>query len=209
MHRPACHALGATCPGHRGRYTWHSFRIFLACSLLVSGASSAQIQALCRWQTEASAALYARLGCSDYGRLLTRAMGAVIDSSTTPNLDAFRPPISLREGLASVQHFNFSASAADIEVQASPAGAAIAANRAAEKQDARAAHRSASSHSSEGSSSHGSADSSSAPSDFHDLDRHCENTMCSLQKGHDGLCSHEMVTAKRPRREIYYGGMGS
>ena len=36
------------------KYSWHSFRVALACSLLASGASHAEIQALCRWQSEAS-----------------------------------------------------------------------------------------------------------------------------------------------------------
>ena len=30
-------------------YSWHSGRIYLACALLASGATGAQIQSLCRW----------------------------------------------------------------------------------------------------------------------------------------------------------------
>ena len=47
----------------RSSYSWHSARIALAvaCSMLEAGATSAQIQALCRWQTEDSLRVYARL----------------------------------------------------------------------------------------------------------------------------------------------------
>ena len=46
----------------------------------------AQIMALCRWQTEESLAIYARLGEADYTRLLERCLHADISSVSTANL---------------------------------------------------------------------------------------------------------------------------
>jgi len=60
--------------------TFHSFRIWLACALLQAGATGAQIQALCRWQSEDSLRIYARLNAGAYGSLLTAAMRADVHS---------------------------------------------------------------------------------------------------------------------------------
>ena len=73
-----------------GRYSWHSARIYLACSLLAAGATSAQIQALCRWQTEDSLRIYARLNPQHYRALLDAAGRADVSSVTTASL----PPLS-------------------------------------------------------------------------------------------------------------------
>ena len=67
-------------------YSFHSLRVYLACALLASGASAAQIMALCRWQSEESLAIYARLGEVDYTRLLERSLRADITSVSTANL---------------------------------------------------------------------------------------------------------------------------
>ena len=67
-------------------YSFHSLRVHLACALLSSGASAAQIMALCRWQSEESLAIYARLGETDYTRLLERSLLADISSVSTANL---------------------------------------------------------------------------------------------------------------------------
>ena len=74
-----------------GLYSWHSARIYLACALLASGASTAQIQALCRWQTEESLRIYARLNPEAYRALLRRAASADVTSVSTaalPELDS-------------------------------------------------------------------------------------------------------------------------
>ena len=60
------------------KYSWHSFRVALACSLLASGASHAEIQALCRWQSEDSLRIYARMSQPHYQTLLRAAYGADI-----------------------------------------------------------------------------------------------------------------------------------
>ena len=62
------------------RYSWHSFRIALACALralsLKEGdrvCSDSTIQALCRWASAQSLKVYARLSRDDYADLLVQA----------------------------------------------------------------------------------------------------------------------------------------
>ena len=67
-------------------YTWHSGRIFLATMLLEAGATHAEIRALCRWQTDESIAIYARLNSLKYKSLLDGAMRARVTTARTNNL---------------------------------------------------------------------------------------------------------------------------
>ena len=67
-------------------YSWHSARIFLACVLLASKASRAEIQAICRWQTEESLNIYAILGAAQYSQLLTNAMAVRVDAARAATL---------------------------------------------------------------------------------------------------------------------------
>jgi hypothetical protein len=80
-----------------GVYSWHSARIYLACALLASGASSAQIQALCRWQTEDSLRVYARLNADKYHALLTSASGADVRSVAVASLPPLSDELALRQ----------------------------------------------------------------------------------------------------------------
>jgi len=73
------------------KFSWHSMRIWLACSLLASGASHAQIQALCRWRSDEALAIYARLNQTTYAALLWRALVADVNSvrmNQLPDVDA-------------------------------------------------------------------------------------------------------------------------
>eukprot|EP00965_Chrysotila_dentata_P003009 97454-Pleurochrysis_carterae.AAC.1 len=70
-------------PARAAHYSWHSFRVYLACALLESGASPAQIQALCRWQSDESLKVYARLTPAAYGDLLEKAMRARLHAVRT------------------------------------------------------------------------------------------------------------------------------
>ncbi|KAL3917869.1 MAG: hypothetical protein SGPRY_006234, partial [Prymnesium sp.] len=72
-------------------YSWHSARIFLATMLLQAGASHAEIQALCRWQTDESLKIYARLDASKYASFLNRAMAARVATARTYNLAVLEP----------------------------------------------------------------------------------------------------------------------
>jgi hypothetical protein len=79
------------------RQTWHSFRIFLATMLLESGASHAQIRALCRWQTDDSITIYARLNSLKYKALLDRAMAANVMTARANNLAHALPFIDISD----------------------------------------------------------------------------------------------------------------
>ena len=79
------------------KYSWHSARIDLACSLLATGASSAQIQALCRWQTEDSLRVYARLNPTSYRARLSRAATADVSSVSTSALPAIDSELLIRQ----------------------------------------------------------------------------------------------------------------
>jgi hypothetical protein len=78
-------------------YSFHSMRIFLACSLLASKATAPQIMALCRWQTEESLAIYARLNPDSYTSLLERSLRADVGSVSTANLPTLSGENTLRE----------------------------------------------------------------------------------------------------------------
>ena len=82
------------------RYSWHSCRIWLATALLASGASRAQIQALCRWQTDESLNIYACLGAEQYSRLLSGAFGVRIDAARATALADAAPFICRNDVLA-------------------------------------------------------------------------------------------------------------
>jgi hypothetical protein len=77
---------------HASQYSWHSARIYLACALLAAGASTGQIQAICRWMTEQSLHIYARMNETAYTYWLNRAMRMPIDSVRATNLAARAPP---------------------------------------------------------------------------------------------------------------------
>ena len=75
----------------------NSARIWLACALLASGASSAQIQAVCRWQTEDSLRVYARLNPQNYHALLQRAARADVASVSVASLPALSSELVIRQ----------------------------------------------------------------------------------------------------------------
>ena len=79
------------------KYSWHSARIYLGCALLAAGASGAQIQALCRWQSEDSLRLYARLNPAKYRSLLTSARSADVSSVSTTSLPPLSADLAIRQ----------------------------------------------------------------------------------------------------------------
>ena len=68
-------------------YSWHSMRIYRACALLAAGASVHTIQALCRWQTEESLAIYARLNPAAHSLWLRKSLHADVSSVTTTAIE--------------------------------------------------------------------------------------------------------------------------
>ena len=81
-------------------YSWHSCRIWLATALLASGASRAQIQALCRWQTDESLNIYACLGAQQYSHLLSGAFEVRIDAARATTLAEAIPFICRHDVIA-------------------------------------------------------------------------------------------------------------
>ena len=73
------------------KYSFHSFRIGFACSLLAAGCPPATIQALARWRSAESLEVYARLNPSDYAAWVSKALSQRTDSITTRRLP--RPPL--------------------------------------------------------------------------------------------------------------------
>ena len=72
-------------------YSWHSARIYLACALRDAGASPGEIQALCRWVSEQSLHIYARMNESAYTYWLTKAMRADVSSVRATTLQRDLP----------------------------------------------------------------------------------------------------------------------
>ena len=64
---------------------------------LAAGASVAQIQALCRWQTEDSLRVYARLNPGSYDKLLTRAASADVLSVSVASLPPLSSELAIRQ----------------------------------------------------------------------------------------------------------------
>jgi hypothetical protein len=82
-----CLAEGARVPeAERGNYSFHSFRIFLACALLSSGCPRWMIKRLCRWRGDASLEIYARLSDAEWAEWGGRVLGAHVDASIVPRL---------------------------------------------------------------------------------------------------------------------------
>ena len=78
-------------------YSWHSARIYLCTSLLEAGASRAQIQALCRWQTEESINVYGRFTKESYGTLLRQALAVDVSTARAHNLLHAAPFVSAKD----------------------------------------------------------------------------------------------------------------
>jgi hypothetical protein len=70
-------------------YSWHSFRIGLACALLAAGAPESTILALCRWRSPSSLRIYARLSFDEYASWLEAAEAQHVQAIQGPNL----PPL--------------------------------------------------------------------------------------------------------------------
>jgi hypothetical protein len=62
------------------KYSWHSYRITLACKLLHNGVDDSIIQRICRWETSESIKVYGRLKAPQYMDIITAAKGVRLDS---------------------------------------------------------------------------------------------------------------------------------
>ena len=68
------------------KYSWHSWRIGLACALLATNAPVATILALCRWKGPQSLRIYARRNMHDIAAWVDTAAAQVTNSVQAPNL---------------------------------------------------------------------------------------------------------------------------
>ena len=84
--------------GAATRYSWHSFRIGLACALHTAGCSDGHIQLICRWASPESLKIYRRVGCTENAFWCDKAEQAVVDSTQLTSV----PKIDAAEGLAAV-----------------------------------------------------------------------------------------------------------
>ena len=91
-------------PSRVSVYSWHSFRIMLACALLAKGASRGMIQSLCRWQSEESLNVYARLNPATYAYWLVRSVHADVSSVSTANLPILSEADTAFELMQELQH---------------------------------------------------------------------------------------------------------
>lgn len=69
-------------------FSWHSFRIELACLLRAAGCPDSLIQLICRWKSPESVQKYAQVGTSDNVAWLQRAHGVHFDAVRTNNMVA-------------------------------------------------------------------------------------------------------------------------
>ena len=86
------HLLRATVPSDQvASYSFHSFRIGFASALLAANCPYDMIQALARWRSDKSVAIYARLNPEDYAGWVAKALQQDTTSTTTarlPTIDA-------------------------------------------------------------------------------------------------------------------------
>jgi len=66
-------------------YSWHSFRIYLACALMACKHSDSTIKAMLRWQSDELLRIYAHLNTAEYARLVQGALIAEVSSGQTQN----------------------------------------------------------------------------------------------------------------------------
>ena len=81
------HLLRANVPAERVKaYSFHSFRVGFACALLAAHCPYDMIQALARWRSDKSVAIYARLNPNDYAGWVTKALQQKTTSRTAARL---------------------------------------------------------------------------------------------------------------------------
>ena len=74
-------------------YSWHSFRIALACALMHSGVPPEEIQRICRWESLQSLRIYGRFEGSAYIERLSRIKGVNLSRVQMADLEGQLPRI--------------------------------------------------------------------------------------------------------------------
>ena len=109
------HLLRVNVPADKvASYSFHSFRIGFACALLAANCPYDMIQALARWRSDKSIAIYARLNPGDYAAWVAKALLQKTTSTTTARLPFV---IDAHDAVATFQsaagHFREAAADAD------------------------------------------------------------------------------------------------
>jgi len=74
-------ALSTVVPAHEAKlYSWHSFRVYLACAMQTLGCSDSQVQAFVRWRSAKSVPYYQQLGRSQYEDMMRRVALVEVDT---------------------------------------------------------------------------------------------------------------------------------
>mmetsp|Transcript_5684 Transcript_5684/g.16782 ORF Transcript_5684/g.16782 Transcript_5684/m.16782 type:complete len:159 (-) Transcript_5684:165-641(-) len=74
-------------PSNRvANYSFHSFRIYLACALMADGKTQSEIQAFLRWKSVESVPVYARMNENDYEAAIQSALRKEINSRQATTL---------------------------------------------------------------------------------------------------------------------------
>ena len=76
------------------KYSWHSFRIGLACALRAAGCPPDVVQLICRWMCAESLSIYSLKGISEHAHWISRAEDAPVDAVR----GALYPIVSSGEG---------------------------------------------------------------------------------------------------------------
>ena len=79
-------------------YSWHSFRVYLACAMQVLRCSDAEVQAFVRWRSPKSIPYYQQLGRQQYEDMMRRLANVEVDAGLLERL----PVISEETELAGV-----------------------------------------------------------------------------------------------------------
>jgi len=74
-------ALGTVVPAHEAKlYSWHSFRVYLACAMQTLGCPDSQVQAFVRWRSAKSVPYYQQLGRRQYEDMMRRVAEVEVDT---------------------------------------------------------------------------------------------------------------------------------
>ena len=96
------------------RYSWHSFRIGLACALRATNCPSAVTMLICQWLSEKSLLNYSRKGVDEHLSYIAAALEAKVDSQQAASILLANPQMRLDVGDA------YATYVAEADVEADP-----------------------------------------------------------------------------------------
>ena len=104
------HLLRANLPADKvASYSFHSFRIGFEYALLAANCPYDMIQALARWRSDKSVAIYARLNPDDYAAWVSKALQQTTTSTTAARLPVIDDHDAVATFQAASAHFRAAA----------------------------------------------------------------------------------------------------